>query len=88
MTDRIPEISDLPDEALALLLKDAQAEQARRNSGRMSLSDIRRCFSEAAHQLKGDKAPDFKKINWRLANIGVRMIVVEGRLYLEKVASQ
>lgn len=88
MTYETAGIDELTDEALALLLKEAQAEQARRNSGRMSMRDLSQCFRDAAHMLHEGKTTEFADVNRRLANLGVRMIVVEGRLYLEKASSQ
>jgi hypothetical protein len=78
----IPELSDAQ---LSQLLKDAQAEKARRDSNRFSLSDLRRAFSNAHYAIKNADGLKLREVNDKLEKLGVRIITIDGRLYVERV---
>jgi len=78
-------LSDLHDAELNQLLKDAQAEKARRDSNRLSMADLRQLMRTAHYAIKNADGLKLREVNDKLEKLGVRFITIDGRLYMEKV---
>lgn len=79
--------SDLRDAELNQLLKDAQAEKARRDSNRLSMADLRQIMRTAHYAINNADGLKLREVNDKLERLGVRFITIDGRLYMEKVGS-